>query len=110
VTSDVWVPGAAGPQDELVRRVVRRIERFAGEHGVAKAVVEVELRDGARYRLDAIAPEPGFGFVTLRPHRREDEIPDELIVPVGALSRIELYATDDPEPPFGFSAVPEQAG
>jgi hypothetical protein len=106
---ELWVPGAAGPQDELVQRVLRRIERFAGDRGVAKAVVEVELRDGARFRLDAIAPEPGFGFVTLRPHRGDEDEPDELIVPVGSISRIELYATDDPEPPFGFSLPPPGA-
>ena len=102
---ELWLPGMAGPHDDFVQRVHRQIARFAEEHSVPKAVVEVELRDGSRYRLDAISPEPGFGFVTLRPHPEEDT-PGELIVPVGAIARIELHSSDEPEPEFGFS-LPE---
>ena len=43
-------PGMAGPLDDLVARIHRRIEAFAQEHGV-EAMVEVELSDGALYRL-----------------------------------------------------------
>jgi len=101
--SELWLPGVAGPQDEFVARLHRRIQRFAESRGIAQAVVEVELRDGARFKLDAVMPEPGYGFVTLRPHADEEDVPDELIVPIGAIGRIELYATAEQEPKLGFS-------
>ena len=98
----LWVPGVEGPHDELVLRIHRQIRRFAEERGIPQAVVEIELRDGARFRLDSISPEPGYGFVTISPYGEEDT-PAELIVPVGAIARIELYQADEPEPRFGFS-------
>ncbi len=67
--SELWLPGVQAPQDELVSRIHRQIERFAAEAGIERAFVEVELADGARFPLDAMSAEPGFGFVTLRPHR-----------------------------------------
>jgi hypothetical protein len=104
--SQLWLPGAsAGPVDEFVARLHRHIERFARHHEIEKPAVEVELQDGARYAVDAIAPEPGFGFVTIKPHNPEDddEIPDELIVPVGAIRRIELSRAEDERARFGFT-------
>jgi len=88
-----------GPLEELVGRIHRGIEAFAAEHGV-EAMVEVELADGALYRLTSISAEPGFGFVTLRPHT-EDE-PQELIVPLGAIRQLTLSPAE-PESPIGFS-------
>ncbi|HXH89612.1 MAG TPA: hypothetical protein VNI55_13520 [Gaiellaceae bacterium] len=96
---ELWTPGLAGPLEELVGRIHRRIEAFAAEHGV-EAMVEVELADGALYRLTSISAEPGFGFVTLRPHT-EDE-PQELIVPLGAIRQLTLSPAE-PESPIGFS-------
>ena len=36
----------AGPLEDLVGRIHRRIEAFASEHGLEQAMVEVELSDG----------------------------------------------------------------
>jgi hypothetical protein len=109
VSSSLWLPGvAAGPLDEFVDRLSRRIEAFAREHEVKEAVVEVELFGGARFNVCAIAPEPGSGFLSLRCSGGENT-PDELIVPVGAIARIELHATRDEDPRVGFS-VPEARG
>jgi hypothetical protein len=89
----------AGPLEELVSRIHRRIEGFAAEHGV-EAMVEIELSDGALHRLESISSEPGFGFVTLRPH--SDEGPQELIVPLGAIRQLTIGAAE-PERRIGFS-------
>jgi hypothetical protein len=95
---------AAGPQDELVDRIHRHIERFARESGLAHAFVEVELADGSRLTLDAILPEPGFGFVTLVPHPEVDEeLPEQVMVPVGSIRRIELARAEERRERFGFS-------
>lgn len=97
---EVWVPGAAGPLDELVTRIVLRIEAFTERHGM-QARVEVELRDGPTAVLRSLAPEPGSGFVTLVPHN-EDGGNEEWIVPVAAVQRITLRSVEEQEP-FGFS-------
>jgi hypothetical protein len=101
----LWIPGmAAGPQEELVGRIHRQIERFAGDVGVARAFVEIELVDGARFALDAISAEPGFGFVTLVPHPSlEEDVPEQLIVPVGSIRRIELARAEEQRAQLGFS-------
>jgi hypothetical protein len=101
---ELWIPGAAGPQDELVKRIERRIEEFRAEHGLERAGVSVELADGSLHRLASISAEPGFGFVTLCPHCDEGE-PEELIVPIGVVREIRIGIAED-EPRFGF-AVPE---
>ena len=44
---ELWTPGMAGPLDDLVARIHRRIEAFAAEHELEQAMVEVELSDGA---------------------------------------------------------------
>jgi hypothetical protein len=101
----LWIPGmAAMPQDELVERIHRQIERFASDAGIAQAFVEVELADGSRVTLDAIHAEPGFGFVTLVPHPEVDEdLPEQIIVPVGTIRRIELARAEERRARFGFS-------
>jgi hypothetical protein len=102
--TDLWTPGKAGPQDELVVRIHRQIARFAGERQIEQPVVEVELRGGSRFELEALLPEPGYGFVTIRTHTGDDDVPAELIVPIGLIERIELYAAQDKPSAFGFSA------
>ena len=96
---ELWTPGMIGPLEELVARIHRRIGEFATEHGV-EAMVEIELSDGALHRLESISAEPGFGFVTLRPH--SDEGPQELIVPLGAIRQLTLSPAE-PDSPIGFS-------
>ena len=102
---DLWLPGLAGPVDELVKRIHRRIESFAAEHGIEKAMVEVELSDGALLRLASISAEPGYGFVTLVPHVGEDE-PQEVIVPLASIRQLTLRRAAA-ESPVGFSLPTE---
>ena len=82
-----WIPAGG---DELVANVHHAIADFVAEAGIERAWVLVELADGARYALEAILAEPGAGFVTLVPHREDDETPERLIVPQTSLRRIEL--------------------
>ena len=102
MSPDLWVPGFAGPLDDLVDRIHRRIEQFAEEAKVEQAFVEVELADGARYTVESLAAEPGYGFVTIRPHAGDDT-PGEVIVPVGSIKRIELSKAADERTQLGFS-------
>ena len=99
---ELWTPGTSGPLDELVSRIVRRIEDFRAEHQLEQAGVSVELFDGSLHRLASISADPGFGFVTLCPHGDDGE-PEELIVPVGAIRQIRIAAVEN-EPRLGFSA------
>jgi len=100
---------AAGPLEEWVKRVHRRIEAFASDAGVERAFVEVELLDGVRYALDAITAEPGFGFVTLRPQGGpdDDDLPEEVVVPVGSIKRLELRRAEEQRGRLGF-ALPNE--
>jgi hypothetical protein len=91
----------AGPLDELVGRVRRMVEAFAREHELEHAEVRVELADGRELVVEAVSPEPGYGFLTLTPHRASGQEPKQVIVPVGAVKLIELSAPD-PERPLGF--------
>jgi hypothetical protein len=100
--SGLWVPGFAGPLDDLVERIHRRVEQFAAEAKVEQAFVEVELADGARYAVESLTAEPGYGFVTVRPHPGDD-VPDEVIVPIGSIRRIELSKAVDARGRLGFS-------
>jgi hypothetical protein len=104
---ELWIPGLAGPHEDFVQRLHRQIERFAQEHEIERASVEVELRDGSRFRLDRVMPEPGYGFITIVPHeeqrRDEEDVPAELIVPIGLIERIELHEAHDERGRFGFS-------
>jgi hypothetical protein len=105
-SSSVWIPGmAAGPLEEFVNRLHRGIEAYAREAGIERAFVEVELADGSRYSLDRVSPEPGFGFVTLRPHARPDDedVPEAIVVHVGTIRRIDLSRAEDQRERFGFT-------
>jgi len=105
--SSLWVPGAAGPLEELVARIERRVERFAAEAGIERAWLEVHLADGTRYVVEELSPEPGFGFVTIRPHPR-DESPAEVIVPVAMIRKIEIDRAEEQRAAFGFAVRPAQ--
>ena len=68
---------------------------------VVDSVVVVELVDGALLRLSSLSPEPGYGFITLVPHAEDDD-PQEVIVPLGAIRQLTLRRATD-ESPVGFS-------
>jgi len=61
----------------------------------------VELADTARFVLDRIDPEPGFGMITLHVHG--DDSPGALIIPIGSIRRIELRTTAEEHIGVGFS-------
>ena len=103
--SELWLPGGAS-LDDFVTRIHGQIASFAQEHGLARAKVEVELGDGAVHVLDKISAEPGYGFVTLCPHRTGDG-PEELIVPLGSVVQIRISPAEE-EPQFGF-ALPDES-
>ena len=65
--------------------------------------VEVELLDSARFTLQRIDPEPGFGMVTLHVRADDDDAPEALIVPLGTIRRIELRTAPEARVGFGFS-------
>jgi hypothetical protein len=98
--NQLWTPGAAGPLDQFVDRLHRRVEQFAEKHGLEEASVEVELGDGGLLPVRAISADPGFGFVTLCPHGDE---PEELIVPIGYIRQIRVAAPEPERARFGFS-------
>jgi hypothetical protein len=91
----------AGPLEELVARIHRRIEAFKETNGLNEVAVSVELFDGALHRLAMLSPEPGFGFVTLCPHGDGDE-PEELIVPLGVIKEIRIGKAE-PEQRLGYT-------
>jgi hypothetical protein len=104
------VPGmAAGPQEEFVARLSRLIRQFAVEAGVEQAYVQIELVDGARFAVHSLSPEPGFGFLTIRPHAEDlPDAPGALVVPVGSIKRIELDRAVEERGALGFSELGEQ--
>ena len=89
----------AGPAEELVKRLERRVERFREEHALADVEVTIELMDGSLHRLKTLAAEPGFGFISFCPHGDE---PEEVIVPLGAVREMRLRVPS-PEQPVGFA-------
>ena len=97
MSSHLWLPGPAPPVEEFVAHLHRQIAGVS-EH----PHVEIELVDGSRFTVESISPEPGFGFVTLRPHPT-GEPPDAVVVPLGAIRRIEISRAAEAEPPLGFS-------
>lgn len=99
---DLWVPGFAGPLDDLINRIHRQIEQFASESGVEQPAVEIELAGGTRYWIESLNAEPGYGFVTLRPHAG-DNVPAAVIVPIGAIMRVELSKAAGERGRLGFS-------
>ena len=64
--------------------------------------MELELPDGAVFVVDSLSPEPGFGFVTVRPHPAEGEPQTEVILPLGAFARLTLWPAEEPRERFGF--------
>ena len=106
--SSIWLPGAAGPMDDLIGRIQRRVERFAEQQGIERAAVEVELADGSLLQLDSVSPEPGYGFLTLVPHPDEEgDPPYELIVPVGAIRQVAIRIPEPEHGRFGFAGFQE---
>ena len=91
----------AGPVEELVKRLERRVEQFREEHSLADVEVTVELMDGSLHRLKTLAAEPGFGFISFCPHGDE---PEEVIVPLGAVREIRLRVPS-PEQAVGFAVT-----
>jgi hypothetical protein len=104
---ELWVPGAAGPLDQFVEKLHRRIEDFGQRRSLEEVAVEVELVDGATYMVRAISPDPGFGFVTICPHPEADADGDgeeqDVIVPIGSIRRITLGRPEPARARFGFS-------
>ena len=100
--AELWTPGMAGPLDQLVERIHRRVEAFRESHNAADVGVEIELHDGSRHSLATISAEPGFGFITLCPHVDGDDA-EELIVPLGSIVRIRIGIVE-PEQQIGFSS------
>jgi hypothetical protein len=88
--------------DEFVTRLHRAIAEISEQPHV-----EVELADGSRVAVESITAEPGLGFVTLHPHP-VGERPDAVVVPLGAVRRIEISAASEAEPPVGFT-LPQPA-
>ena len=103
MSTAIWTPGAAGPLDEFVNRLVRMTREFADEHALDAPEVRIELVDGRQYVVATVTPEPGFGFFRLVPHMESGEDPMHVIVPIGAIKLIEI-TVPDPEAPFGFAA------
>ena len=91
----------AGPVEELVKRLERRVEQFREEHALAEVEVTIELMDGSLHRLRTLAAEPGFGFISFCPHGDE---PEEVIVPLGAIREIRLRVPE-PEQAVGFAGT-----
>jgi hypothetical protein len=102
--TQLWVPGMAGPLEEFVTRIHRRIDAFKETHKLDQVLVSVELMDGALHRLATLSAEPGFGFITLCPHCDEGE-PEELIVPLGAIREVRIGKAE-PEQQLGFASPP----
>ncbi len=94
----------AGPLDELVQRIQRRVEVFKAEHSLDDAEVSIELVDGSLYRLKTLSAEPGFGFVSFAPHGDDGE-PEVIIVPLGAIRELRIGAPGH-EQALGFTTQP----
>ena len=98
----------AGPLDELVQRILRRVEAFKTEHSLEDAEVRLELVDGSLHRLKTLSAEPGFGFVSFAPHGDDGE-PEEIIVPLGAVREIRIGAPGA-EQAVGFTSTAASPG
>jgi hypothetical protein len=105
---ELWLPGAAGPYDDFVARLHTLIERFAKDRELPRACVEIELRDGSRFTLESVAPEPGYGFITLTPQAGEEDAPEQLVVPIGAIARLELWRAEEERAQLGFTVPAER--
>ncbi|MCY4086069.1 MAG: hypothetical protein OXG37_04080 [Actinomycetia bacterium] len=118
--SQLWIPGGPGapapPVGDFIKRVLAQIQEFANECDCGGQVeVDVLLHDGRRFRLHSMSPQPGFGWVTLRPFPDggeaeggeaggdDDEICEQLIVPLHSIVRFVLHQPEE-ERRFGFVA------
>ena len=106
----------AGPLEEFVGRLRRRVEAFAEQRGWERAWVEIEFVDGATVSVHSVSAEPGFGFLTVTPYpddkarpwpqpggTEEAVPPEELIVPIGTIKRITLGQPEEHGAGFGFA-------
>jgi hypothetical protein len=101
---ELWTPVVEGPHEAFVERLHRSFTEFAEANGIAAPVVEIELADTARFVIDKILPDPGFGMITIYVHDRDDDTPDALVIPIGSIRRIELRRSpEDRVARFGFS-------
>ena len=101
---ELWTPVVEGPHEAFVERLHRSFAEFAEANGIAAPVVEIELADTARFVIDKILPDPGFGMITIYIHDRDDDAPDALVIPIGSIRRIELRRSpEDRVARFGFS-------
>ena|SRR5579885_2170648 len=109
---ELWTPVMEGPHEAFVDRIHRAISRFADVTGAEKPLVEIELADTARFRLDRIEPEPGFGLVTIYVHRlHPGEGPEAIMIPIGTIRRIELRRAPEEEVSrFGFAVPGRESG
>ena len=104
---DLWTPGAAAPSlEDFVGRLTKQIERYTATHAAEQSEVQLHLGDGSRVTLRSISPEPGYGFVTLSVHPEDERDPEQLIVPVNAIRRIDLGPAEAERARFGF-ALPD---
>lgn len=81
----------------------RAIAAFADASGVETPTVVVELADSARFTVQRLEADPGFGMVTLHVVPEDDDSPDALVVPLGSIRRIELRKTAEERVRFGFT-------
>jgi hypothetical protein len=101
---ELWVPPDAST-DDLVTRIQQQARAFAERQGFTHVRLEVQLRDDTTLVLDSLAAEPGYGFLTLRPHVDDEREREELVVPVASVAAFR-FASAENEPTFGF-ALPE---
>jgi hypothetical protein len=103
-SSGIWTPVPADTHEGFVDRLHKTISSFAEQHGVETPLVEVELADSARFVLEKIDSDPGYGMVTLHVRAEEDDDVDALIVPLGSIRRIELRKSPEQKlASFGFN-------
>jgi hypothetical protein len=95
----------AGPLEELVKRIERRVEAFGERHGLRDVEVTIELADGSLHRVRTLSAEPGFGFVSFCPHGDDQQA--EVIIPLGAVREIRLSVPGS-EQAFGFVGSPAE--
>ncbi|TMK73779.1 MAG: hypothetical protein E6G50_00825 [Actinobacteria bacterium] len=104
---ELWIPGAAEPSlDDFVTRVHKQIGQYTASHAAEQSEVQIELADGGRLSVQALSAEPGYGFVTLAVHRNDGGGPEQVIVPVNAIRRIDLGPAEADRARFGF-ALPD---
>jgi hypothetical protein len=118
MSSQVWVPGAPAALpppsvEDFLKRVHAQIQAFAQQCDCERAIVEVVLHDGRRLRLHSFSPEPGFGWVTLRPFPDDDgdlpegdeelAVEETLMTPLQSIVRISMKKPPEEESHrFGF--------